>query len=337
MGVCLQGMIVKKSLGVFGGVAIAALAFFFTKQIVQRNDFWANNETEATTDNSPEDNELPLCYEVPWIDGQQELPVTPAGNNGEFEWAIPIGFLAGEFEFLPNIMERYQNQLGPLTELTEIVLYAEPGGIDFGKAFLSACNGYTSIGFRLSFYPPHEGTFEVGLYDSIPTGYKFEFINLTYYRRKDGCLNILRNAFPGGFWIKEDDISGSLAPLSFGEYMLEERFRTWRIFGYHQDDLRISPSDDSEVVLSLDESRHVIWDYTGDFTDYWAEVVIYEVTSKNLGGCYANEEVLANWNGNQWTGWLRVFGEGGQFNPDFFISSSQGAGFSENIGVHNSC
>ncbi|MEL7086661.1 MAG: hypothetical protein AAGM36_19450, partial [Cyanobacteria bacterium J06597_1] len=178
---------------------------------------------------------------------------------------------------------------------------------------------------------------EAESYDSISTGYKFQVENLTYYQYEDGYFNILRNSYLGGFWIDGDDIEDALAPMSFGEYVRDERFRTWRIFGYQQDSLRISPSDDSEVVLSLDESRHVIWDYTGDFTDYWAEVVIYEVTSKNLGGCYANEEVLANWNGNQWTGWLRVFGEGGQFNPDFFISSSQGAGFSENIGVHNSC
>ena len=312
-----------KNLLLISIATISIVAIITPKVIAQRTEQQdeASGELSQVVAESLSEADVPFClsgFNVHDWGGEDSWEVT---ENGYFETnvdpedraalAFPIGLLLGQGTN-PSLFFQDSN----LSLVKEISLYDQPHSDQSVTAYLHACRGtIIGFGYQINLASPREVVEYPNPNDVFFTGYKGAFANLHYFEEIDGYFNILKNTVDGGYWIKEEDLSGVIIPTSFTEFLTQ--FRTWSIYGYHNSALRASPTYDSPELVRLDGTSHVLWNFTGEVSGHWAEVIVYEIdTEDNFGlpGCYSDEEVLKQWNGSQWRGWLQMVDDMGHMN-----------------------
>ncbi len=225
------------------------------------------------------------------IQHQTIIPVETKTNN------YPLGFLDGQlFSYGKTVKDTIQ-----------ISLYSQANGSAVGKADLFLYKGVGSAHVIVPQRFKYENINRKSV-DFFETGYQGEFHFMKYYDEQDGFIKVL-NSDGSGYWLSLEEIDPYLFPVTFAEDIIEHQ--TWEIYGYDQYRLRSAPALDSEVILNLLESKHVIAHFTGKISDYWGEVLIYELETK-LEGCYTEEELEKAKTGKEFKGWIRVVDENGQ-------------------------
>lgn len=148
------------------------------------------------------------------------------------------------------------------------------------------------------------------------TGYDFELIYLNYYAIKAGFVQILAKDHEN-YWVAYKDIAEHFRPIRFIEDIITRN--GWQLFGYNNYRLRKAPNLEGEIILKLDERKHVIKKFT-QIEGNWAEALVYE-TKIPMDGCYSDEDLENSWTGVSYTGWIRVVDENGQVSDINFYSS----------------
>lgn len=139
---------------------------------------------------------------------------------------------------------------------------------------------------------------------------------LTYYEISGQYARILASHIDGGVWINMKYVSSDNPPVKFSLAATEgftnnlKYARSWEVSGYNRYRLRKSPSLDGEVIIILNERRHVFKEFTGNIKDHWAEGVVYLLNQKP-DGCYDKRNIKEDWIKDTWTGWIKVLDDNG--------------------------
>ena len=207
----------------------------------------------------------------------------------------PIGFLG--------------SKENPDTKLDKrIPIYNSPNGNSIGDMRLYYHNRAGSSNYSL--LPDNEDyneLFRSVKPDYFQTGYQGTDIFLNYYSLEENYVKVLSNT-EKSHWIRLKDIENYLVPTTFAEDI--GKAKTWQLYGYSNKLLRKSGSKDSEVLLKLDESKHVIKEFT-KVEGNWGYAIVEEV-KEVLDWCYTDEELKQAMTGNSFEGWIQIVDENGQ-------------------------
>ena len=207
----------------------------------------------------------------------------------------PIGFLDGK--------------KNPDTNLDIIIpIYNAPNGDSIGQMRLYYHNRAGSSNYSiLPDKDDYKELFRSIKPDYFQTGYQGTDIFLNYYSLKENYVQVLSNTEKSN-WISLKDIEKYLLPTTFAQDI--GKAKTWQLYGYTNKLLRKEGRKDSKVLLKLDESKHVIKEFT-KVEGNWGYAIVEEV-KEILEGCYTNEELKQVITDNSFEGWIQIVDDNGQ-------------------------
>ncbi len=196
----------------------------------------------------------------------------------------------------------------PEADNTEMPFFDKPNGEKVGSAIISI-----SLGTCLDGYTLNNKRIKLQKFDAWWTG---KCPTPTYYDIEGSYVQILANSIYGGLWIDmnytsllSERNSVIFGPVKWMDSLIQESL--WKIRGYDNYRLRTKPGRDGKVLMKLRENRHIIKNFTGNVSNNWAEVIIYEVPEPP-DGCYSLQELEKVWTKKQWTGWIKVLDDYGK-------------------------
>lgn len=132
---------------------------------------------------------------------------------------------------------------------------------------------------------------------------------LLYYDVSQGYAQILSSRQERAAWIPIQSSSHELILRTWIESMVGRG--GYFLYGYNNSALNKKPSSGSETILTLDEEKHYIQEFTGAISGAWAEAVVLEFDKKPNGCVDWSDYIKENGYKRLEKGWIKLVNDRG--------------------------